>query len=71
TKWPHQGSGSGDIKCPYCIRMFVYKSNLRIHIRDFHSADVGPFSCTHCGKQVKNRSCLRVHIYRNHPRSVF
>ncbi|PSN54214.1 hypothetical protein C0J52_03563 [Blattella germanica] len=62
--WSHHGSAN--IKCPYCFRMFVYKSNLKIHIRDVHSADAGPLLCNKCGKQVKNRSCLRVHMYRNH-----
>jgi hypothetical protein len=62
----HHGSSVPSVKCPYCTRIFVNKSNLRIHIRDVHSTDRGPFSCVQCGKQVKNRSCLRVHMYRSH-----
>jgi Putative transcriptional repressor regulating G2/M transition len=54
------------LKCPACPRVFVNKFNLKVHIRDVHSADRGPFSCSQCGKQVKNQSCLRVHIYQQH-----
>ncbi|KAJ9594260.1 hypothetical protein L9F63_014316, partial [Diploptera punctata] len=54
------------MKCPLCSRVFVNKFNLKVHIRDVHSLDRGPFSCVQCGKQVKNRSCLRVHIYQQH-----
>ncbi|XP_069692458.1 modifier of mdg4-like isoform X15 [Periplaneta americana] len=64
--WSLHGSVVPSVRCPYCIRMFANKSNLKIHIRDAHSADKGPFSCSQCGKQVKNRSCLRVHMYRSH-----
>lgn len=66
TDWSHHRLAVTNVTCPYCIRMSVNKSNLRIHIWDVHSADKGPFSCVHCGKQVKNRSCLRVHMYRRH-----
>jgi hypothetical protein len=54
------------MKCPLCPRVFVNKFNLKVHIRDVHSVDQGPFSCSQCGKQVKNRSCLRVHVYQQH-----
>jgi DNA-directed RNA polymerase subunit RPC12/RpoP len=64
--WSHPRLAVTNVACPYCIRIFVNKSNLRVHIRDVHSADKGPFSCVRCGKQVKNRNCLRVHMYRRH-----
>ncbi|XP_067003531.2 protein bric-a-brac 1 isoform X3 [Anabrus simplex] len=52
--------------CPLCDREFVNKFNLKVHIRDKHSSDRGPYSCPLCGKQVKNQSCLRVHLYQQH-----
>ncbi|PNF31286.1 hypothetical protein B7P43_G12664 [Cryptotermes secundus] len=54
------------MECPLCSRGFRNKFNLKVHMRDVHGDDQGPFSCPECGKQVKNRSCLRVHLYRRH-----
>ncbi|XP_069692412.1 modifier of mdg4-like isoform X10 [Periplaneta americana] len=63
TTGPSQNPSS---RCPHCMRVFVNNTNLKIHIRDVHSIDKGPFICTECGKQVKNRGSLRVHTYRFH-----
>ena len=41
-------------------------ANVKIHIRDVHSINKGPFSCNICGKVVKNQGSLRVHTYRFH-----
>ena len=54
------------MECPLCYRGFKNKFNLKVHMRDVHGDDPGPFLCPRCGKQVKNRSCLRVHLYRRH-----
>lgn len=54
------------MECPLCYRGFKNKFNLKVHMRDVHGDDQGPFLCPLCGKQVKNRSCLRVHLYRRH-----
>ncbi|XP_021914812.1 broad-complex core protein isoforms 1/2/3/4/5-like isoform X5 [Zootermopsis nevadensis] len=54
------------MECPLCSRGFRNKFNLKVHMRDVHGDDQGPFFCPHCGKQVKNKSCLRVHQYRHH-----
>ena len=54
------------MECPLCSRGFKNKFNLKVHMRDVHGDDQGPFLCPRCGKQVKNRSCLRVHLYRRH-----
>ena len=52
--------------CSFCLRTFVNNANLKIHIRDVHSVNKGPFVCNICGKVVKNRGSLRVHTYRFH-----
>ncbi|XP_069692404.1 modifier of mdg4-like isoform X9 [Periplaneta americana] len=62
--WP--SSAIQIMECPLCTRSFRNKFNLKVHMRDVHGDDQGPFSCPQCGKQVKNRSCLRVHLYRRH-----
>lgn len=54
------------MECPLCYRGFKNKFNLKVHMRDVHGGEQGPFLCPRCGKQVKNRSCLRVHLYRRH-----
>lgn len=54
------------MECPLCSRGFRNKFNLKVHMRDVHGDDQGPFFCPHCAKQVKNKSCLRVHQYRHH-----
>lgn len=61
--WP---TSSQCARCPHCMRVFVNNTNLKIHIRDVHSIDKGPFICNKCGKIVKNRGSLRVHTYRFH-----
>jgi hypothetical protein len=72
TDWLSWFSGSTaptsghSARCPYCMRVFVNNTNLKIHIRDVHSVDKGPFMCNECGKIVKNRGSLRVHTYRIH-----
>jgi hypothetical protein len=63
STWP---TSSHSARCPYCMRVFVNNTNLKIHIRDVHSVDKGPFICNKCGKLVKNRGSLRVHTYRFH-----
>ncbi|XP_021914819.1 broad-complex core protein isoforms 1/2/3/4/5-like isoform X11 [Zootermopsis nevadensis] len=63
SSWP---TSNHNARCPYCMRVFVNNTNLKIHIRDVHSVDKGPFICNKCGKIVKNRGSLRVHLYRLH-----
>ncbi|XP_049863492.1 protein bric-a-brac 1-like isoform X2 [Schistocerca gregaria] len=53
------------IRCPLCGRLFTYRWNLTIHMRDAHTQQ-GPFTCKECGRVVKNKSCLRMHVYRYH-----
>jgi hypothetical protein len=63
STWP---TSSHSARCPFCMRAFVNSTNLKIHIRDVHSVDRGPYICNKCGKLVKNRGSLRVHTYRFH-----
>ncbi|PSN54215.1 Zinc finger protein 32 [Blattella germanica] len=63
--WSVPGSAQ-NATCPFCTRSFVNNANLKIHVRDVHSVNKGPFVCGICGKVVKNKGSLRVHVYRFH-----
>ncbi|XP_020289725.1 protein bric-a-brac 2-like isoform X2 [Pseudomyrmex gracilis] len=51
--------------CPWCLRHFTRKENLKLHVRYIHGP-LETLTCTLCGNKYKNSNSLRVHSYLYH-----
>ncbi|XP_018397059.1 PREDICTED: modifier of mdg4-like isoform X2 [Cyphomyrmex costatus] len=51
--------------CPWCMRQFTRKENLKLHVRYIHGP-LEALTCKVCGNKYKNRNSLRVHSYLYH-----
>jgi len=62
----HVSDHNKTIKCKFCEKMFGHRSNLKIHIRDYHENPKGHI-CNICGKKFTQRSHLRTHMKTHDP----
>ncbi|XP_029177817.1 GDNF-inducible zinc finger protein 1-like isoform X2 [Nylanderia fulva] len=51
--------------CPWCLRHFTRKENLKLHVRYIHGP-LESLTCKLCGNKYKNSNSLRVHSYLYH-----
>lgn len=51
--------------CPWCLRQFTRKENLKLHVRYIHGP-LESLTCKLCGNKYKNSNSLRVHSYLYH-----
>ncbi|XP_003396978.1 protein abrupt [Bombus terrestris] len=51
--------------CPWCLRHFTRKENLKLHVRYIHGP-LESLTCRLCGNKYKNSNSLRVHSYLYH-----
>ncbi|XP_011057216.1 PREDICTED: modifier of mdg4-like isoform X1 [Acromyrmex echinatior] len=51
--------------CPWCMRQFTRKENLKLHVRYIHGP-LETLTCKLCGNKYKNSNSLRVHSYLYH-----
>ncbi|KAI4497039.1 hypothetical protein M0802_007785 [Mischocyttarus mexicanus] len=51
--------------CPWCLRNFTRRENLKLHIRYIHGP-LESLTCKLCGNKYKNGNSLRVHSYLYH-----
>ena len=51
--------------CPWCLRHFTRKENLKLHVRYIHGP-LESLTCEFCGNKYKNSNSLRVHSYLYH-----
>jgi len=62
--------------CEYCGKGFKDRSNLRVHVRRYHSSNgdekdqnkvkQSGFLCQHCGKILSGRTALKQHVMKYH-----
>lgn len=51
--------------CPWCLRQFTRKENLKLHVKYLHGP-LESLTCKLCGNKYKNSNSLRVHSYLYH-----
>lgn len=51
--------------CPWCLRNFTRRENLKLHVRYIHGP-LESLTCKLCGNKYKNSNSLRVHSYLYH-----
>ncbi|XP_033223300.1 protein bric-a-brac 1-like isoform X2 [Belonocnema kinseyi] len=51
--------------CPWCLRHFTRKENLKLHVKYIHGP-LESLTCKLCGNKYKNSNSLRVHSYLYH-----
>jgi len=59
----------GTFPCPVCYKTFRRNHIMKVHARNLHGEDRGPFQCVFCAQWSKNAESMRKHIANHHPNS--
>ncbi|XP_069692387.1 modifier of mdg4-like isoform X7 [Periplaneta americana] len=56
----------GSFPCPVCYKTFSRNHDMKVHARNLHGEDRGPFQCVFCAQWSKNAESMRKHISNHH-----
>ncbi|XP_033607869.1 protein abrupt isoform X12 [Cryptotermes secundus] len=56
----------GPVPCPVCYKTFTRNHDMKVHARNLHGEDRGPFQCIFCAQWSKNSESMRKHIANHH-----
>ena len=49
-------------QCPYCDKVFSFKTNLATHVKEKHAASPPSFTCSHCSKVFSSKQGMSKHV---------
>jgi hypothetical protein len=59
----------GTFPCPVCYKTFTRNRDMKVHARNLHGEDRGPFQCLFCAQWSKNAESMRKHIANYHSKT--